>query len=70
MKKIITFCFLILALSSCAEQKISKNLKEFFAKQIVFPESMIKVKGKEISDIGNVSDLPKLVIFNDSLSCS
>ena len=70
MKNTVCVLFLCFAAISCTEYKISRQLKEFVKQTITIPSDLVAITKGEEHVIGEVPDLPVMIFFHDSLSCS
>lgn len=70
MKKLVVSLFCCLGLVACTERRISRQLKEFMGQTVIIPTDMIKFfNGEQIMD-WQIPEIPLMVFYHDSLSCS
>ena len=61
----------IFSMTSCAEQQISRTLKNFRASTITIPEDLQKIHRRSQTTIeGCDTGTPVMIIYHDSLECS
>lgn len=62
---------MIFAISSCSEHaRISRELAEFQDQTIVLPSAFHKVESGQVVLSKTITDVPIMILYNDSLSCS
>lgn len=62
---------LIFVFSSCSDRaRISRQYVEFTSNNIVFPSAFQKVESGQVGISDACPDIPIMILYNDSLSCS
>ena len=61
---------ILLLVTGCQEIRVGMRMKRFTSHKVVFPESLIKVQGRDSNDVDLSIDVPRLVVYVDSSDCS
>ena len=59
-----------MCLSSCKNQQIAKELRQFQKGTVVIPADLQKIDRRVQSEVGTRDSIPALILYHDSLSCN